>query len=228
MNKGRKKTVYFRKDYCTARIAAAKSAQSTATGRRSMQSISSKKSNSEKLLKSVKKTAAKTRQTAAKLAKNVAKKVSSRRTTRKNQRQSFSWREVTFMSLLGTSAMMIALTFLLCSVLDPVKRGEQEISRLAERYYIEYLYPRALGDYIEQPGLILRSYEKNGLPNVRLTQLLSYNNNAHADSRDVFANAYYNCDLNSTYVKFYPAEPYGPRDFTVEYSMACERSGEWE
>lgn len=217
MKKGRQKTVYFRKDYYIPKP----------------NSTRRKNSSTAKLAKTIQAAANKTKQATAKLAKSItqkssAKKPSAHRKTIRSKRQSFSWREVTLMSLVGTSAAMIALTFVLSSVLDPVKRSEQEISKLAERYYIEYLYPRALGDYINQPKIILHDYEKRGLPNVRLTQLLSYNNNSHADSLDIFENPYYNCDLNATYVKFYPVEPYGPRDFTVNYNMVCEKSGSIE
>ncbi len=213
MKQGREKTVYFRKDYYIPKSNSTQSGSSSYTN---------------KLAQTIKTAASKTKQVTTKFAQSFAQKVShqnspAQRKSTRRRRQSFSWREVTLMSLIGTSAAMIALTFILTSVLDPVKRSEQEISKLAERYYIEYLYPRALGDYINQPNVILHNYEERGLPNVRLTQLLSYNNNSHADSLDVFENSYYNCDLNATYVKFYPIEPYGPRDFTVNYNMACEK-----
>lgn len=228
MKKGRKKTVYFRKDYYIPTQASAKRKSSNSANLRSCRT-----NTKPNLTKTVKSAAVKTKQATAKFTKSLTQKSSSknpsayRKVTKRNH-QSFSWREVTLMSLIGTSAAMIALTFTLSVVLDPIKRSEQEISKLAERYYIEYLYPRALGDYIDQPKVILRDYAKRGLPNVRLTQLLSYNNNSHANSLDVFENPYYNCDLNATYVKFYPIEPYGPRDFTVNYNMACEKSGSVE
>lgn len=219
MKKARTKTVYFRKDYYIP----------------TQQSSKRKSSSSNSLAKSLKTTANKTKQITTKLTKTINSKASrktthttSRRKSTKRKVQPFSWREVTLMSLVGTSAAMIALTFILSSVLDPVKRSEKEITKLAERYYIEYLYPRALGDYINQPKIILRDYEKLGLPNVRLTQLLSYNNNSHASSLDAFTNPYYNCDLNATYAKFYPVEPYGPRDFTVTYNMVCNKTGSVE
>lgn len=132
------------------------------------------------------------------------------------------------MSLVGTSALMIAFTFIFSNVFDPAKVSEQEISKLANEYYIEYLYPRALGKYLDQPKIILKDYATSGFPSVRLYQLLSYNSNAHLDSLNVFSNAYYQCDTNATSVKYYPTEPYGPRDFTVSYDMACTKSGDTE
>lgn len=221
MKKGRPKTVYFRKDYYlpTYKSAAKKRPNSTTA----------------KLTKSIKTTAKKVKNSSVQLAQKVstrARSVAANRSrthkTSAAKPSSFSWREVTLVSLISASAVIIAFTFILTSVFDPVKRSEQEISKLAEEYYIEYLYPRALGKYLDQPKIILRDYEKSGLPNVRLSQLLSYNNNAHAKSLEVFSNAYYECDVNATHIKYYPVEPYGPRDFTVTYDMACEKPGQVE
>lgn len=215
MKKGRAKTVYFRKDYYLPTQASARKQSSQTT--------------TAKLSKTIKSTAAKAKASSAKLLQKARTNYKrSHRKTSARRRASFSWREVTLMSLIGTSAAMIALTFILTSVLDPVKRSEQEISKLAEEYYIEYLYPRALGKYLDQPKIILRDYTESGLPNVRLSQLLSYNNNSHASSLEAFSNAYYECDTNATYVQYHPVEPYGPRDFTVTYGMACERPGQVE
>lgn len=210
MKKGRKnKTIYFRKDYYLPQSPSNHHKKSLSSAK---SPISKQNTQISQKIQSLGKTIIKRRSTSSRPAAH-----------RSKARQSFSWREVTLMSLVGTSALTIAFTFIFSNIFNPTKLSEQEISKLANEYYIEYLYPRALGKYLDQPKIILKDYANSGFPSVRLNQLLSYNSNAHLDSLNIFSNSYYQCDTNATHVKYYPVEPYGPRDFTISYSMSCAK-----
>lgn len=96
------------------------------------------------------------------------------------------------------------------------------MSSLANDYYIEFLYPLTLGSHINDPAPILSKFAESGLPSVRLSHLLLYNDASHASYASYFNNKYYKCDTSHSYFNFYPVAPYGPRDYTVEYSPSCE------
>lgn len=226
MNKAqakRQKQRYFPKNYAPARAAALKSKK------KSVQLAAKASLATEKA-------ASATKRAARKLSQNLAPKSSHRSYSRRassvpsraySRRKSsrFTWREGALLSMIGVSAVMIIATLILSNVFDPVKRSEHELEKLADAYYIEYLYPRSLGKYLNEPEAVLKDYVSQGLPAVLLRQLLLYNNGKNSSSIEAFSNSYYQCDTNKTYVRFYPVEPYGPRDYTLQYGTACEKVG---
>lgn len=141
---------------------------------------------------------------------------------KKQKRAPLTWRESLFLSLIGICILMVGLSFLVQSSFHPAQDAETELSRLADSYYIEYLYPSILGSKRDDPESVLAVYAEAGLPNVLLRQLLTYNNNSHADSARFFSNTYYECDTSNSRVRFYPVAPYGPRDYTVKTFLSCE------
>lgn len=223
MKKGQAKTRYFKKDYAPARIMAERKRSHSTTG---------------KMTTNLKKTATKTSQTVKKVAKNLSKtnktktsstKVHNKTTSRRKPvAKKLSWSEITLLSIIGTSAVAIVFSFAFTAIFDPVKRSERELSKLADAYYIEYLYPRALGGKFDEAEAILKDFTVQGLPNVRLRQLLLFDEAKYASSAEIFSNPYYKCDTNKTYVRYYPIEPYGPRDYIVQYGTACEKIGSLE
>ncbi len=222
MTKGRSrknKQTYFRKDYAPARAAALRSPK-TSTRLRAKVS-----QQVETLSKKVsKELSAKTR------AKSRSRRpVHTARAKRGAQRIGYlTWREITLLSSIGVCALTIVFTFIYTNIADPVKRSEHELTKLANSYYIEYYYPRVLGKYLYQPEEVLADYAAAGLPAVRLRQVLLSNDGKYSSSADAFSNAYYQCDTNDTYIRYYPVAPYGPRDYTVTYSTACEKVGQVE
>lgn len=243
MKSAKTKTRYFKKDYAPARAMAARQKSrrrsnlaSASTKTSSVKSTSSRskssKSSTRKLTTSTKRFAQKvtaaSKSTAQKLSAQLSSSTPRRAKSRRRQSSRFTWREVTLVSLLGTSAVMIAFAIIMSSILDPVKRSERELSKLADNYYIEYLYPRTLGGKFDEAEAILKDFTVQGLPNVRLRQLLLYDDAKYASSIEAFSNSHYECDTNKTYVRYFPVEPYGPRDYTVEYGTSCEKLSQIE
>lgn len=235
--KGQKKVCYFPKDYAPARALANQKKSRKASRKKSSTFVAKVKTSACRTAQVSQKFAQKLQKSGHQAWAKVTKTPSSRqfrstasRRTRTNRvipakPKRFSWREVTLMSLIGTCAVMIAFTLVFAKIADPAQRGQKELEKLAKAYYIEYLYPNALGSKLHQPEAILADYTAQGLPSVRLRQLLLYNNGKHADSVSVFDNPYYQCDLSQTYVRYYPVEPYGPYDYTAVYGTACEKPG---
>lgn len=229
------KTRYFRKDYAPARLAKSRKKLDQKSKRTSTKTTRSSAKTTTKITQNLKQTARKTGQSVKSAAKTLKqnlqkthnastrRQVSSSRSARRKKREPLTWREITLISQIGVSVFAIVFTFVFCTINDPVRRSEQELAKLAEAYYIEYLYPSSLGNKLYQPETILKDFTETGLPSVKLRQILLYNNGQHADSIEVFSNPYYHCDTNQSYLRYYPVEPYGPRDYTVVYNTACEK-----
>lgn len=216
------KQTYFRKNYAPARAAALRSKK---TSTRLRAKVSQQIENVSKKVSKEISSKTRSRKTSR---RTTAKVYSARSKTQRNSRHSnrlgfLTWREITLLSSIGVCALMIVFTFIYTSIADPVKRSEQELAKIADAYYIEYYYPRILGKYLYQPEEVLADYAAAGLPTVRLRQLLLSNDGKYSSSADAFSNQYYQCDTNSTFVRYYPVAPYGPRDYTVTYNTACEK-----
>lgn len=139
------------------------------------------------------------------------------------ERKKLTWPEYSLLGILGASCLCIATTFITVANFDPARDAENALASLARDYYLEFLYPRTLGSQINEPAAILSKYTESGLPAVRLSQILLYNDGSHSSYTSYFDNKYYKCDIGRSYLNFYPTAPYGPRDFTVEYATDCEK-----
>lgn len=121
-------------------------------------------------------------------------------------------------------ACMVCITVSLCAdaAFDPARDAKTALKDLAEDYYIEYLYPYVLGGQIENPSPVLSEYQKIGLPIVRLRQLLVYDKTKTGNYIQKISNEYVKCDTNMTSIRFFPKEPYGPRDYDVTFQLSCQ------
>lgn len=131
--------------------------------------------------------------------------------------------EYSILGIVATCCLCLVAAFITIAVFDPARDAENAMSTLASDYYVEFLYPRTLGSHIDDPAPILSKYTESGLPSVRLSHLLLYDNGSHADYASYFNNKYYKCDVGHSFFSFYPVAPYGPLDYTVEYAPDCQK-----
>ncbi len=141
--------------------------------------------------------------------------------TKKVQRKKFGWPEWTLIGIVGVSVVAIAIA--VCTIFrdSPAERADKELKKLADDYYVEYLYPRLLGGRVnEDPAPAMKRYDETGVPTTYLRQLLHYNDDEKIGSAEVFSAVA--CNTNMTGVRYFPYAPYGPKDYTVTYIWQCE------
>jgi len=142
-----------------------------------------------------------------------------------------TWFERTMLGIIV--ACMVCITVTLCAdaAFDPARDAKTALEDLADDYYIEYLYPYVLGDQVENPAPVLSEFQQIGLPIVRLRQLLVYDKTKTGSYVQKLSNDYVKCDTNMTSIRFFPKEPYGPRDYEVTFQLSCQgpavRTSEW-
>lgn len=130
------------------------------------------------------------------------------------------WPEFALIGILVASVILILTVLLIRASFNPQADAENSMEKLADEYYRGYLYPQLL-DYDLERTDRLEKYAERGVPTTYLRQLMDYNSSKHVVAEDVFSNQYYQCDTNHTGVRYYPHEPYGPRDYTVKYLWSC-------
>ncbi len=130
------------------------------------------------------------------------------------------------LSIVAACVVMVSIALLLETRDTPREKAEKQLATLSDDYYIEYLYPRLLGNLSNNPAEVLSEFTETGVPVTYLRQLLHYNDDEHAEMSETFAEI--DCDTNMTGVKYYPVEPYGPRDYKITYTWSCEQEREAE
>lgn len=131
------------------------------------------------------------------------------------------WSEWALIGIVVCSSLLIVIALCTGMRKSPQEKAEIELEKLANTYYVEYLYPRLLGNLENDPKTVLKAYYEVGVPTTYLRQLLHYNDDEHVGSAEIFDKL--KCDTNATGVKFFPQEPYGQYDYTVKYIWRCEK-----
>lgn len=121
--------------------------------------------------------------------------------------------------LMITSAALVIFALIAFAYFYSDAIVKNRLSMLAQTYYEDYYYNNLTDNGTKTS--VLESYSENGLPMVRLNQLLAFDGHKYADFESDFVNSRYTCDLNNTTVKYYPVAPYGPQDYNVKYTYAC-------
>ena len=115
-------------------------------------------------------------------------------------------------------ATLVVFTALLCSFLFNTERiVKSKISHLATDYYENYFYPNLSPDGKNMSD-ILKRYTDIGLAKVSLRQLILSNQNIPQQDID-YLQKY--CDENTTFVQFFPTEPFSSTDYHTEFTYSC-------
>ena len=147
-------------------------------------------------------------------------KKSTKMSQKSKVKHKLGWPEWTLIGIVTCSTLLIVLALCTGLLKTPQEKAEAELEKIADAYYTEYLYPRLLGNLDNDPAETLTEYKEIGSPMTFLRQLLHYNNDEYSKSSKYFERM--GCNTNSTGVKFFPVEPYGPHDYTVTYTWQCE------
>lgn len=91
---------------------------------------------------------------------------------------------------------------------------KSQISTLAANYYENYFYPNVFSGSKDMSEVLGR-YADSGLAKVSLRQLILSSNDSSA------ANLRQYCDENSTFVQFYPEDPFNKTSYRTEFTYSC-------
>lgn len=96
-----------------------------------------------------------------------------------------------------------------------------KISEISSDYYENYLYKNFNFEKYSSEDLanFMQKYENVGLTTTTLRQLLLYDHQKNADVAPLLKKY---CDENTTFIKFYPEQPYSKTSYRVEYTYSCE------
>lgn len=112
--------------------------------------------------------------------------------------------------------ILIATIMVIGSILaayfsDHERLAKNEFEALVSNYYEDYFYEKITDTKA------LDKYKETGLSVLTLRQLV-----LHEPSLGGTENIEKYCDLNLSYAKIFPQEPYGKKNYRVEYKYVCD------
>lgn len=108
---------------------------------------------------------------------------------------------------------LVGVTVLATLSNTPERMTERRVAEFVADYYENYLHPTL---EVDDPGMT--RYVEHGFAPITLRQLLLYDNQKNSEYADELTQY---CDENSTLVWIFPYEPYGKKDYRVEYKWGC-------
>ena len=112
------------------------------------------------------------------------------------------------------AAVVVVVAIIWAVFFNPERIAKAQISSLANQYYEDFFYPN-LAIEPDKMATVLAGYTGTGFAKVSLRQLIL------ASSEDVTDELSQYCDDDSTYVQFFPIEPFGKTDYHVNYTYSC-------
>ena len=109
------------------------------------------------------------------------------------------------------ATIMVATAVAIAFFSNPERLTKNELGALVSNYYENYFYEKITN------AEVLDKYKDTGLSILTLRQLV-----LHEPRLGGTENVEKNCDLNLSYAKIFPQEPYGKKDYRVEYKYVCD------
>ena len=149
------------------------------------------------------------------LSKKVAKKLKSKKIADPVEKK------ITLICLIVSSAV-VALSVFVGIFFNPQRVAERKLEELAVDYYENYFYDKFVSTVPkDEKEKVFKDYSEHGFAPVYLRQLLLFDNERDIGYEKYFNTTTYSCDRNATKVQIFPVEPYGKKDYRVEYTSSC-------
>ena len=121
--------------------------------------------------------------------------------------------------------LLVTITVIIASILSTTLTTENQVkstidniaSDYYENYFYETLYSSPEFDQ-NNPGAALEKYQTKGLSSLALRDLLLYDNQKHYDQYDYLTQ---HCDVNQTYILFFPDPPYDNSSYHTKITYSC-------
>lgn len=145
---------------------------------------------------------------------------STRARSKEVSRKSFLVIRRVILTVIALAMMVVVLALLTAIFNKPEAVIKSKIEAIATDYYENYYYEKILDNTPSDMTMseAMERYLKRGFPVVSLRQLMLFDSRRHADAE---AELYKYCDPDETTIQIYPAEPFGVKDYRVEYKYAC-------
>ncbi len=117
--------------------------------------------------------------------------------------------------------MVLVIGTVVCSLIFTKENQiKWQISKISKEYYENYYYENLIDTSQSSDEIynFLEKHHEEGLSNVTLNVLLSYDNRKNIAYEDSLGEY---CNRNATLIKIYPDPPYDKKSYHIEYTYSC-------
>ena len=127
----------------------------------------------------------------------------------------------TILAVIVLAMMSVILTILFTTLSTPERVITHQVEAISTDYYENYFYDQIGSNATSNTSIpeIMEKYLTRGFAKITLNQLLHFDNGRHSGAASTLSTY---CDLENTYIKIYPLEPFGRQDYRIDYHYSCE------
>lgn len=124
-------------------------------------------------------------------------------------------------SIIAVSILVVVITLIYCILSNPERVVKRKIEAIASDYYKHSIYENVAKNNPSESDIAkaLSAYRETGLAIITFRQLLLYDKQNH-NQTDTIVKKY--CDINKSYVQFFPKSDYKKSDVEITYHYTCE------
>lgn len=117
------------------------------------------------------------------------------------------------------ASMLVVIVGVLIFIFNkPERQVVNKVESLAKDYYEKAIYEPMEKSNPSSYKTSLKRYSETGFSPVALRRLLLFKSPTATKESKYLTNY---CDENNTYVIYYPTEPYGEKDYRIDYHYTC-------
>ena len=138
-----------------------------------------------------------------------------------NTRFRFSFAQKTILTIIFTTIIAVIVFAIFALNSRNTINIESEISQMSAEYYEKYYFPDLEKSIHEHSGSplqnVLSEYTDTGFSRVPLRQIIAHTQSSRATIDYISTH----CDVNNTFVHFFPEEPFTSTSYHTSYTYSC-------
>ena len=127
-------------------------------------------------------------------------------------------KKITILSII-VAMVLVASAVVLGLLLRPERQIKRKIETMATDYYENYFY-KNFSETVAGGSVVdaVKGYAEKGFTKVPLKQLLLFDGGKYRGLMDEMKKY---CDVDATTMQIFPKEPYGNKNYKIEYNYSC-------
>ena len=137
-------------------------------------------------------------------------------------RHRFNKTRIVIYCVIISASLCVIIATIISFIFTPEYSVKTKLDKMAHDYYSDRIYSSLANSeqFRQADNLddIMKHYHERGFAMVPVRMLLLYDNQKYANYAPLIQKY---CDIEKTYVKFYPDPPYGNKDYHFNFNYSC-------
>ena len=139
-------------------------------------------------------------------------------TRKNNNRKVFDYARLSIIAIIVIAMIIVAATIVTIYLTNPERTTKWRIEAITADYYENYFYPNLTSASDESLDKQMERFKVLGFSTLTLRDLLLFDSGRYVNDMPTLTKY---CDEEETKIHITPVEPYGKKDYTVDYRYSC-------